>query len=211
MKPYRFIKQLLDFSFAVILTCLLLPILVILAIAVKLTSKGPVLFKQRRIGKDKSEFFIYKFRTMRTDTPKDVPTHLLTDPEAFITPIGRFLRKSSLDELPQLFNILKGEMSFIGPRPALWNQDDLIEARENQASKYGISANALKPGITGWAQVNGRDELPIDVKADYDGYYAKNVSFLLDLKILWMTLLSVLTAKGVSEGGPSQKTKDGLQ
>ena len=211
LKTYPFIKQLLDFSLAVILTCILLPALLVLAIAVKLTSKGPVLFMQRRIGKDKSEFLIYKFRTMRTDTPKDVPTHLLTDPEAFITPIGRFLRKSSLDELPQIFNILKGEMSFIGPRPALWNQDDLIEARENQASKYGISANAIKPGITGWAQVNGRDELPIDVKADYDGYYAKNVSFLLDLKILWMTLLSVLTAKGVSEGGPSQKTKDGLQ
>ena len=204
MIAYSPMKKTADLLFALLLIALLSPLLGLIALLVKSGSKGPVLFKQRRIGKDKSEFFIYKFRTMRTDTPKDVPTHLLADPEAFITPIGRFLRKSSLDELPQLFNILKGEMSFIGPRPALWNQDDLIEARENQASKYGISANALKPGITGWAQVSGRDELPIGVKADYDGYYAKNVGFLLDLKILWMTLYSVFTAKGVSEGRPKK-------
>lgn len=202
MAFYRFVKQLIDDSFAALLTGLFFPFFVMISVLIKISSKGPILFRQKRIGIDKAEFFIFKFRTMRTDTPKDIPTHLLTDPGAFITLLGKFLRKSSLDELPQLFNILRGEMSFIGPRPALWNQGDLIEARENQVSKYGISANAIKPGITGWAQVNGRDELPIDVKADYDGYYAKNVSFLLDLKILWMTVYSVFTAKGVSEGGP---------
>lgn len=202
MKPYHYIKQTFDYLFAVCLTILLSPILIIVAVIIKLDSKGPVLFKQKRIGKDSAVFGIYKFRTMRTDTPKDLPTHLFNNPESFITKIGRFLRKSSLDELPQLFNIIKGQMSFIGPRPALWNQYDLIEARESQEIKVGISANTIKPGITGWAQVNGRDELPIDVKADYDGYYAKNISFLLDVKILFMTISSVITTKGVSEGGP---------
>lgn len=149
-----------------------------------------------------SEFYVYKYRSMRTDTPSDMPTHLFNNAESFITSSGRFLRKSSLDELPQLFNIIKGEMSFIGPRPALWNQYDLIQAREDQVGKTGVNANSVKPGITGWAQVNGRDELPIDVKADLDGYYAKNLSFLLDVKILFLTFFSVLTSKGVSEGGP---------
>ena len=204
MKPYLWMKQVGDYLFAIMLTVILSPILIVLAIIVKLDSKGPVLFKQKRIGKDRVEFDIYKFRSMRTDTPSDMPTHLFQNPESFITASGRFLRKSSLDELPQLFNILKGQMSFIGPRPALWNQYDLIDAREKQAEKVGISANSIKPGITGWAQVNGRDELPIDVKADMDGYYVSKISFMLDLKILFMTGLSVLTSKGISEGGPKQ-------
>ncbi|HVI42367.1 MAG TPA: sugar transferase [Anaerovoracaceae bacterium] len=202
MKTYLWIKQILDYLFAAILIIVLSPILLLLAIIIKLDSKGPVLFKQKRIGKDCVEFNILKFRTMRVDTPSDMPTHLFANSESFITAPGRFLRKSSLDELPQLFNILKGEMSFIGPRPALWNQYDLINAREEQAIKSGANANGVKPGITGWAQVNGRDELPIDVKANFDGYYARNLSFTLDVKILFMTVFSVLTSKGVSEGGP---------
>lgn len=202
MKPYIWIKQLLDYLFAAVMIIGLSPILLIIALIVKLDSKGPVLFKQRRIGKDCVEFDIFKFRSMRTDTPSDMPTHLFQNPESFITASGRFLRKSSLDELPQLFNILKGQMSFIGPRPALWNQYDLVEARKKQAKKVGVDANSIKPGITGWAQVNGRDELPIDVKSDMDGRYARDLSFVLDVKILFMTGLSVLTRKGISEGGP---------
>jgi len=196
MNPYLKWKSILDLFFALVMTVALSPFLLILALLIKCTSPGPVFFTQTRIGKDKKEFQIYKFRTMRTDTPKDMPTHLFTDAERYITPIGRFLRKFSLDELPQLFNILRGEMSFIGPRPALWNQLDLIEARDRQ------DANGLRPGITGWAQVNGRDEIPIEQKAAYDGYYAKHVSARLDCKILFLTFAVVLTAKGVSEGGP---------
>ncbi|MBO4990649.1 MAG: sugar transferase [Firmicutes bacterium] len=199
MKPYLRLKTVLDTGFALILTVILSPLLVLLAVLIKITSPGPVLFRQTRIGKDKKEFEIFKFRTMRTDTPKDMPTHLFTDAERFITPVGRFLRKSSLDELPQLFNILRGEMSFIGPRPALWNQFDLIEARDQ------LNANSLWPGITGWAQINGRDEIPIDRKAAYDGYYVEHVSLWLDLKILLLTFTTVLTAKGVSEGGPKKE------
>ena len=198
MKPYIALKSFLDYLFAALMTIAISPILLVVGILIKLTSPGPVFFKQRRIGKDKKDFEIYKFRTMRTDTPKDMPTHLFTNAESFITPVGKFLRKSSLDELPQLFNILRGEMSFIGPRPALWNQFDLIEAREE------VKANSLKPGITGWAQVNGRDEIPIDQKASLDGYYIDNVSFGLDLKILFLTFTTVLTAKVVSEGGPKK-------
>lgn len=206
MKLYLGIKQFLDLLCSAALTVILSPILVLLTVLIKLDSPGPVLFKQKRIGKDKKEFWIYKYRTMRTDTPKDTPTHLLNDPTRYITRIGKFLRKSSLDELPQLFNILQGHMSFIGPRPALWNQDDLIKARDDQTSKYRISANAVKPGITGWAQVNGRDELPIAVKADFDGYYAANVCLTLDIKILLMTIHRVLTAKGIAEGAQEQTT-----
>ncbi|MBR0599544.1 sugar transferase [Sinanaerobacter chloroacetimidivorans] len=202
MNRYQVVKQILDFLFAVLLTIILLPLLLLITIIIKLDSKGPVLFRQKRVGQNGKKFMILKYRTMRTDTPKDMPTHLFQNAESFITRSGSILRKSSLDELPQLFNILRGEMSFIGPRPALWNQYDLLEARENQAEKSGVSANAVKPGITGWAQVNGRDELPIDVKADLDGYYAKNLSLILDIKILFMTIGSVLTSKGVSEGGP---------
>lgn len=205
MKPYLWVKQILDYLFSIILIIVLSPMLLIIALIIKLDSKGPVLFKQKRIGKDCIEFDVYKFRSMRTDTPSDMPTHLFQNAESYITASGNFLRKSSLDELPQLFNILKGEMSFIGPRPALWNQYDLIQARENQAERLGVNANSIKPGITGWAQVNGRDDLPIDVKADLDGFYAFNLSFKLDIKILFMTFFSVLTSKGVSEGGPKDK------
>lgn len=202
MNPYLKWKTLLDFLFAAVLTVILSPLLLLLALLVKCTSPGPVFFKQTRIGKDKRKFQIYKFRTMRTDTPRDMPTHLFSDAENFITPIGRFLRKSSLDELPQLFNILRGEMSFIGPRPALWNQEDLIKARDC------CNANSLRPGITGWAQINGRDEIPIQQKAAYDGYYVDHVSFQLDLRILFLTVFTVLTAKGVAEGGANHSKEE---
>lgn len=196
---YLAMKSLLDYLCAALMTLVLSPVLLLLALLIKLTSPGPVLFCQRRIGKDKAEFLIYKFRSMRTDTPKDMPTHLFNNADCFITPMGKFLRKSSLDELPQLFNILKGEMSFIGPRPALWNQLDLIAARD------AVRANSIKPGITGWAQINGRDEISIEEKSAYDGYYVTHMSLWLDIKILMGTFTSVLTAKGVSEGGPQKK------
>lgn len=202
MKLYPRVKQILDRIFALCLIIVLVPLLFLILIIIKLDSKGPVLFKQKRVGKDGVVFDIYKFRTMKASAPKDTPTHLFEDPEIYITKPGKFLRKTSIDELPQLLNILKGEMSFIGPRPALWNQYDLLQARDNQKMKTGISANFIKPGITGWAQVNGRDELPIDVKAELDGFYAKNISFSLDVRIFFMTIFSVLTRKGVSEGGP---------
>lgn len=191
----RIIKRALDFLIALGGTVVLSPVLAVLALWVKCDSPGPVLFRQKRVGKDKTYFQILKFRTMYADTPKDVPTHLLRNPEAMITRSGRVLRKTSLDELPQLFNILAGQMSVVGPRPALWNQEDLIAERD----KYG--ANALVPGLTGWAQVNGRDELPIPVKAQLDGYYARHISFALDVKIFFKTIANVLTEKGVVEGG----------
>lgn len=191
---YLTFKYLLDKVFACVLLLVFSPILIVIALAIKSDSKGPVFFKQRRIGKDKMEFMIWKFRTMLTETPKDMPTHLLDNPDAFITKLGKFLRKSSLDELPQLFNILMGEMSFIGPRPALWNQYDLIAERD----KY--HANDINPGLTGWAQVNGRDELPIDVKARLDGDYMANMSPVLDIKIILLTLKSVVKREGVREG-----------
>jgi O-antigen biosynthesis protein WbqP len=167
----------------------------VLAVLIKASSKGPVFFKQKRFGKNRRFFMIYKFRSMYTGAPKDVPTHLLKNPEAFITPIGRFLRKSSLDELPQVINILKGEITLVGPRPALWNQDDLVAERE----KY--DANSITPGLTGLAQVKGRDELPIEVKAKYDGEYRANMGPLLDIKILVLTVLAVFKSDGIVEGG----------
>ena len=170
-------------------------LLVLLSIAIKLDSPGPVLFRQKRVGKGKSHFYILKFRTMRIDTPRDTPTHLLENPHQYITRMGRFLRKTSLDELPQLFNILAGHMALIGPRPALWNQFDLIAERD----KYG--ANDIRPGLTGWAQINGRDELPIDVKARLDGEYVQNLSFLFDVKCFLGTIRAVLRHEGVVEGG----------
>lgn len=163
-------------------------------IAIKLDSLGPIFFKQKRVGMNKTHFNIYKFRTMRTDTPKDTPTHLLSDPGKYITRMGGFLRKTSLDELPQIINILFGQMSIIGPRPALWNQYDLIEERD----KYGV--NEIRPGLTGWAQINGRDELPIEVKAKYDGEYVQNMSFLFDVKCFLGSLAYVLKKEGVVEG-----------
>ena len=170
-------------------------LLLLLSIAIKLDSPGPVLFKQKRVGRGKSHFYILKFRTMRIDTPKDMPTHLLTNPEQYITPVGRFLRRTSLDELPQLFNILLGHMAIIGPRPALWNQFDLIAERD----KYG--ANDIRPGLTGWAQINGRDELEIAEKARLDGEYVKNLSFAFDVKCFFGTIKAVLCSDGVVEGG----------
>ena len=175
-------------------------LLLILAGLVKLTSKGAVFYKQKRIGKDKKEFFIIKFRTMKVTTPGDVPTHLLQNPEQYITVIGKFLRKNSLDELPQLINILKGDMSFVGPRPALWNQYDLIEERD----KYG--ANSVRPGLTGLAQVSGRDEIPIPVKAGYDGEYIMKMSFLFDVSCIFRTFSCVLKHKGVQEGAVGRST-----
>lgn len=191
---YRFVKRFLDIILSLGAICGLSWLLIAIAVIIKLEDGGRILFKQRRIGINKSEFYIYKFRTMKVSTPKDVPTHLLENPESYITAIGKFLRKSSLDELPQLFNILKGEMSIVGPRPALWNQSDLIDERD----KYG--ANSVTPGLTGWAQVNGRDELPIEVKSKYDGEYVERMSFKFDVYIIIRTIVSVFKAEGVQEG-----------
>lgn len=190
----HFFKRFFDLLLSVIALAVLWPVFLILVVWIKLDSPGPVLFKQKRIGKGCSHFTLLKFRTMRSDTPKDVPTHLLKQPEAYITRSGRFLRRSSLDELPQLLNILAGHMSLVGPRPALWNQDDLIAER----AKYG--ANDVLPGLTGWAQVNGRDELPIPVKARFDGEYVKNLSLWMDLKCLFMTVYTAISGKGLAEG-----------
>ena len=166
----------------------------IIALLVKCSSKGPVFFKQKRIGKNKKEFYILKFRTMRTDTPKDVPTHLLENPEIYITKIGRFLRKTSLDELPQVFNIFVGQMSIVGPRPALWNQFDLIEQRD----QYG--ANDIRPGLSGWAQCHGRDTLPIPEKAALDGCYVLKFNIWMDIKIIFMTAIQAFVGKDEVEG-----------
>ena len=192
---YQAFKRFLDFVLSLLAFCVLSPLLAAVSLAVKLDSKGPVVFRQKRIGKDKTHFEMLKFRTMRTDTPKDMPTHLLKNPDAFITKVGSFLRKTSLDELLQLINIIKGEMSIVGPRPALWNQFDLIAERD----KYGT--NAVRPGLTGWAQVNGRDELEIPEKARLDGEYVKNMSLLLDIRCILKTVLGVLRSDGVVEGG----------
>lgn len=199
------IKRILDFIIALLGAILLSPVLLIISLVVKLSSPGPVMFMQKRVGIHKNYFQILKFRTMRTDTPNDMPTHLLKNPEQFITPIGRFLRRTSLDELPQIFNIISGQMSIIGPRPALWNQDDLIAERE----QYG--ANDVKPGLTGWAQINGRDELPINVKAKLDGEYVANIGFILDCKCFIKTILSVLKHDGVVEGGTGQLSKEAIK
>ncbi|WP_214891635.1 sugar transferase [Exiguobacterium sp. s142] len=190
-------KRKIDFILSLIGLIVLSPLFIGIMIAIKLESKGPVFFKQKRVGLHQSHFNILKFRTMRIDAPKDTPTHLLNDPEQYITKIGKILRKTSLDELPQIINILKGEMAVIGPRPALWNQYDLIEERE----KYG--ANDILPGLTGWAQVNGRDELPIEIKAAYDGEYKNNISFKQDFKCLIKTFIIVIKKDGVIEGNQS--------
>ena len=190
----KYFKRIIDIVLSGAALIILSPIMLLIAVIIKADSKGPVLFKQKRVAKDKEYFQILKFRTMYADVPKDVPTHLLADPDSKITKVGRFLRKSSLDELPQIWNIFVGEMSVIGPRPALWNQYDLIAERD----KYG--ANAIRPGLTGLAQINGRDELPIDIKAKYDGEYAQNITFLGDVKIFFGTIFGVLSAKGVKEG-----------
>lgn len=192
---YLKIKRVIDFVLSGIGLILLSPVFLLLIIAIKLDSPGPVLFKQKRVGIHKQHFNILKFRTMRIDTPSDMPTHLLENPDQWITKVGKFLRKTSLDELPQIINIVKGEMSIIGPRPALWNQYDLIEARE----KYG--ANDVPVGLTGWAQINGRDELEIDVKARLDGEYVEKIGFPMDVRCFFGTIFSVLRRDGVVEGG----------
>ena len=194
----RYMKRPLDFIMSLAGIIVLSPVLLVIILCIKLSSPGPIFFKQKRVGIHKSHFNILKFRTMRIDTPKDVPTHLLENPEQYITGIGKFLRKTSLDELPQLFNILKGDMAVIGPRPALWNQYDLIAERD----KYG--ANDILPGLTGWAQINGRDELEIDVKARLDGEYVQKMSFLFDCKCFFGTITSVLHHDGVVEGGTGE-------
>ncbi len=194
-KCYLPIKRLIDLVLSVCGLIVLSPLLITIVIAIKLDSKGPVIFKQKRVGKNKTYFNIWKFRTMRTDAPKDMPTHLLSSPDAYITKIGKFLRQTSLDELPQILQIVVGKMSIIGPRPALWNQYDLIEERD----KYG--ANDITPGLTGWAQVNGRDELEIPVKAKLDGEYVEKMGFMMDCKCFIMTIFSVARHDGVVEGG----------
>ena len=191
----KFGKRLIDLLLSGCAIVVLLPVFLILVLAIKLDTPGPVLFRQKRVGIHKTHFGILKFRTMRIDTPRDCPTHLLENPDQWITKVGKFLRKTSLDELPQLFNIFLGQMSIIGPRPALWNQYDLIEERD----KYG--ANDVMPGLTGWAQINGRDELPIDVKAKLDGEYVQNLNFAFDVKCFLGTIVSVLKHEGVVEGG----------
>ena len=203
----KFFKRFFDLIISTIgIIVLALPMLIV-AIVIKCDSKGPVFFKQKRIGIHKSTFMILKFRTMRTDTPHDAPTHELSDPKKWITRVGGFLRKTSLDELPQIFNIFVGQMSIIGPRPALWNQDDLIAERD----KYG--ANDVKPGLTGWAQINGRDELEIPVKAKLDGEYVEKLNagkfkgFAMDWKCFWGTIFSVLKSDGVVEGGTGEMKK----
>jgi len=191
---YIIIKYFLDFLISLIGSVFLLPVFIVIAIIIKCSSKGPIFFKQKRVGKNKRLFKIYKFRTMRIDTPNDTPTHMLEHPDQYITRIGKFLRKTSLDELPQIFNILFGKMSIVGPRPALWNQDDLVAERD----KYQV--NKLRPGLTGWAQINGRDELPIPIKAQLDGEYVKKQNIFFDIKIFLKTVFSVLKSDGIKEG-----------
>ena len=190
----RFGKRALDTLFALLGLVACSPVFLLMALWVKLDSPGPVVFSQKRVGKDKKPFQIYKIRTMRADAPKDIPTHQLKNANSYITPPGRFMRKNSVDELPQLVNILLGQMSFIGPRPALWNQQDLIEYRDQ------YRANSVLPGLSGWAQVNGRDELSMEKKALRDGEYAQNVCFWLDLKCVLLTIVKVFNREGIAEG-----------
>lgn len=198
----KFGKRFLDILLSACGILVLSPVYLLVALAIKIDDPGPVFFRQKRVGLHKSHFQILKFRTMKMETPKDVPTHLLDNPQQYITRVGRILRKTSLDELPQIFQIFTGDMSIIGPRPALWNQYDLIAERD----KYG--ANDVRPGLTGWAQINGRDELPIDVKARLDGEYVEKLSFAFDCKCFFGTIVSVLKSDGVVEGGTGQLEKE---
>lgn len=191
----RYVKRIIDILLSLNGLIVLAPVFAVLSVWVKLDSPGPVFFRQKRVGRGKTYFDILKFRTMRTDAPSDIPTHLLKNPDVYITRSGRFLRRTSLDELPQIINILMGQMSIVGPRPALWNQDDLIAERE----RYG--ANDVTPGLTGWAQVNGRDELEIAEKARLDGEYVRHITFKMDATCFLMTIGNVLRQKGVVEGG----------
>ncbi|NTR67457.1 sugar transferase [Enterococcus faecium] len=196
------LKRGIDFLLSLAGIIVLSPIFLILCLAIKIDSKGPIIFKQKRVGKNKTHFYIYKFRTMKVDTPKETPTHLLSNPDFFITRVGKFLRKTSLDELPRLINIFKGDMAVIGPRPALWNQYDLIEERD----KY--HANDIRPGLTGLAQISGRDELEIDYKARLDGQYTVNITPWMDLKCFFGTIISVFKSEGVVEGGTGSVKKE---
>jgi O-antigen biosynthesis protein WbqP len=195
MGLYYYIKRIFDFIYAFIGLVLLSPVFIFIGLLIKLDSRGPIFFTQRRIGQHKKEFKMLKFRTMKSDTPSNVPTHLMKEPGKYITCVGKVLRKTSLDELPQFINILKGDMSFVGPRPALYNQDDLVAERE----KYGV--HQVLPGVTGWAQVNGRDTLPIPDKAKLDGEYIKHFGLWTDFKLLVKTVISILKSDGVVEGG----------
>ena len=204
----RIIKRFIDFILSLAGIIILIPVWIILAIAIKIDDPGPVFFKQKRIARDKKDgtvkyFYILKYRSMKTSTPKDTPTHLLKNPEQYITRVGGFLRKTSLDELPQIFNIFLGQMAIVGPRPALYNQTDLYDER----AKYG--ANKVRPGLTGWAQINGRDELLIEDKARLDGEYVSKMSLLMDLRCFFGTFLSVLRQDGVVEGGTGTINNDG--
>ena len=194
-------KRLIDLALSALGLIVLSPLFLILAIAIKLDDPGPVFFRQKRVGIHKTYFDILKFRTMKMETPHDMPTHLLENPDQYITRVGRFLRKTSLDELPQIAQIFTGKMSIIGPRPALWNQYDLIAQRD----KYG--ANDVRPGLSGWAQINGRDELPLEVNARYDGEYVARLSFLSDCKCFFGTIGKGLKHEGVVEGGTGELEK----
>lgn len=198
----KFFKRAIDVALSALGLLVLSPIFLILIVAIKVDDPGTVFFAQKRVGNNKRHFMLYKFRTMKMSTPHDTPTHLLENPEQYITRVGRFLRKSSLDELPQIWNILRGDMSIIGPRPALWNQFDLIEERDT----YG--ANDVRPGLTGWAQINGRDELEIPIKAKLDGEYVERMSFGFDCKCFFGTITSVLRSDGVVEGGTGSRDKE---
>ena len=204
-KIYFYMKRALDIILSFLAIIILFIPGLIISICIKLESKGPIFFKQKRIGKNKKYFMIYKFRTMRTDTPKDMPTHMLDNPDIYITKVGKILRKTSLDELPQIINIIKGDMSIIGPRPALWNQDDLIAERD----KY--NANDIRPGLTGLAQIRGRDELEIPVKAKLDGEYTQNISFWLDVKIFFKTIIKVFERDGIVEGKVNEKKENKVE
>ena len=198
----KYAKRLIDLLLSACAIVVLSPVYLLICLAIVADDPGPVFFRQKRVGIHKTHFRILKFRTMKVSTPKDVPTHLLENPEQYITRVGKFLRRTSLDELPQIFQIFTGKMAIIGPRPALWHQFDLIAERD----KYG--ANDVRPGLTGWAQINGRDELPIDVKARFDGEYVQNISFAFDCKCFFGTIRSVLKSEGVVEGGTGQLEKE---
>ncbi len=199
---YPHVKRALDLILAAVLGAALIPAFALIALAVRLDSRGPVLFLQKRFGRNKGFFRLVKFRTMAVDAPHDKPTADLSDPDRWITRVGRFLRRTSLDELPQIWNILRGDMSFVGPRPALWNQTVLIDERDRYRGRGGLTPNMLRPGLTGWAQVNGRDLLNDSEKAALDGEYARRMSFAFDILCVWRTVRSVLSGSGVQEGGP---------
>ena len=199
---YPYVKRALDLILSAIIGVALIPVFALIALVIRLDSRGPVLFRQKRFGRNKAFFRLIKFRTMAVDAPHDMPTADLSDADRWITPVGRFLRRTSLDEFPQIWNILRGDMSFVGPRPALWNQTALIRERDRYSGRGGLTPNMLRPGLTGWAQINGRDLLDDSEKAAFDGEYARRMSFSFDVLCVWRTARSVLSGSGVQEGGP---------